>query len=225
MGIWQKIALITGAGSGLGRAAALEFARQGAFVVLCGRRLNKIRETGQLIAADGGTALPVQTDISDEAQVASLVETALKQYGRIDILINNAAVFEAAGFLETSPEAWEYQLKINATGAFLTMKACLPHMIRQNYGRIVNITSGLAYNGAGGFAAYGASKAALESLTRTVADEMEAYDILVNLYNPGMIKTEMHATGKDPSAVVQDLVYLADLPRRGITGRLLEAAL
>jgi NAD(P)-dependent dehydrogenase (short-subunit alcohol dehydrogenase family) len=96
-------------------------------------------------------------------------------------------------------------------------------MRAHNYGRIINITSGLAMNGAGGFAAYSASKAGLESLTRTVAEEESGYDILANLFSPGTVKSEMHATGKDPSTVAPELVQLAALPRNGGTGQLITA--
>lgn len=225
MGIIQnKVAIITGAGSGLGRATAIGFAREGALVVLCGRRLNKLEEVAREIAEAGGQAVPIRTDVSDERQVSHCVQSVLERFGTVDILLNNAAVFQAASVTETSLAAWEYQIGVNLTGAFLMLKACLPVMRKHNYGRIVNITSGLAYNGAGGYAAYSASKAALESLTRTAADEEAAYDILINLYNPGMIKTEMHATGKDPATVVPDLLHLVSLPRKGLSGRLLEAA-
>jgi len=225
MGIVQnKVAIITGAGSGLGKAAALGFAREGAIVVLCGRRMHKIAEVERQITEAGGRALAVRTDVSDEAEVSRLIGTVLDRFGTVDILLNNAAVCELASLTETSLQSWEYQFSVNVTGPFLMMKACLPIMRKHNYGRIVNITSGLSHNGARGYAAYGASKAALESLTRAAADEEESYDILINMYNPGMIRSEMHATGKDPEVVVPDLLHLVSLPRKGLSGRLLEAA-
>lgn len=224
MGIEQRVVLITGAGSGLGAAAAAAFAKDGAKVVLCGRRKQRIEEIAARIAEQGGEALAVQADVSVQEDVERLVKAALSRFGRIDAVINNAAVFEAGTVTEMSFEAWSRQIAINLNGVFLVVKTCLPTMRSQRYGRIINITSGLAVNGAGGFAAYAAAKAGVESLTRTIAEDESGNGILCNMYNPGPIKTEMHATGKDPSSVVGDLLRLAALEQDGITGQLVEAA-
>lgn len=218
-----KTAIVTGAGTGLGRSTALALAAEGAQVVLCGRRAGKIEAVAAEIIAAGGTALAVQANVSLEEDTLRLVGLALKHFSRVDVLINNAAVFEPAALAETTLEAWNEQLAVNLTGPFLMTKAVLPAMRKQKYGRIINITSGMAESGAGGFAAYSASKAGLESLTRTTADEESDHHILANLYNPGAIKTEMHATGQDPAAVVPELVALAALREPGFTGRLVHA--
>lgn len=220
----SRTVVITGSGTGLGKAAALFFAKEGAHVVLCGRRITKIEEVRRAIIDSGGKAVAVQCDVSRESDVAKLIRTAV-EFGnnRIDVLINNAGVYEAGDVTETSLDSWNDQLKTNLTGAFLTMRASLPIMRSQNYGRIINVTSGLASNGAGGFAAYSAGKAGLEALTRTVADDESNYDILANLFNPGTIRTEMHATGKDPASVIPSLARLASLPKKGISGRIIHA--
>ncbi|MBD0380050.1 SDR family NAD(P)-dependent oxidoreductase [Paenibacillus sedimenti] len=218
-----KTAIITGAGSGLGKATAIAFAKEGAQVVICGRRLHKLLEVHQEILSFGGKSIAVKTDVSLEADVQHLVAEAMQSYGRIDILVNNAAVFEAGQTKETSLESWNYHIANNLTGAFLLIRECLPIFETNNYGRIINITSGLAVNGAGGFAAYSASKAGLESITRTVADEANQKDILCNMFNPGTIRTEMHATGRDPILVTPDLVKLASLPAHSLNGTLVEA--
>lgn len=218
-----KVALITGAGTGLGKATAIAMASEGAIVVLSGRRMNKLEEVQLLIQAAGGTATVLKADVSIEAEVMNLVEQILSLHGTIDIVVNNAAVFEQGSITETSLDVWNYHITNNLTSAFLVTKAILPTMRAHNYGRIINITSGLAMNGAGGFAAYSASKAGLESLTRTVAEEESGYDILANLFSPGTVKSEMHATGKDPSTVAPELVQLAALPRNGGTGQLITA--
>lgn len=223
MGIANLVVLITGAGSGLGAAAAESFAKQGAKVVLCGRRKHKIAEVAERIVAAGGHALTVQADVTNEADMQRLVRTARETYGRVDVLINNAGFFEAGNVLETSLADWNQQLATNLTGPFLAAKACLPVFRAQQFGRIINITSGLAENGAGGFAAYSAAKAGLESLTRTLAEDESANGILCNMFSPGTLKTEMHATGNDPSTVVDQLLRLADLPVGGMTGQLVRA--
>jgi 3-oxoacyl-[acyl-carrier protein] reductase len=218
-----KTAIVTGAGTGLGRAAAIAFANEGASVVLCGRRKSKVDAVAAEISAAGGSALAIQADVSVEADVQRLVEAAVKQYGRVDIVVNNAAVFEAGSVVETSLSDWNLQIGINLTGAFLLTREVLPHMREQKHGRIINITSGLAVNGAGGFAAYSASKAGLESLTRTVAEEESTHGVLANLFNPGTVRSEMHATGQDPADIAPDLVRLASLPEHGLNGQLVKA--
>jgi 3-oxoacyl-[acyl-carrier protein] reductase len=217
-----RTAIITGSGSGLGKAAALAFAKEGAKVVLCGRRLPKLEDVQKEIAAAGGTAITVKADISLEADVKCLIAETIKTFGRIDILINNAAVYVAGQTSETSLETWNYHLQNNLTGAFLMTRECLAGFTDQNYGRIINITSGLAVNGAGGYAAYSVSKAGLEALTRTVADEVTGLNILVNMFNPGTIRSEMHATGRDPQEVTPELIKLASLPSLSLNGKLVE---
>ncbi|WP_274649357.1 SDR family NAD(P)-dependent oxidoreductase [Paenibacillus humicola] len=216
-----RTAIISGAGTGLGRAAAVVFAGEGAVVALVGRRRTKLEETAAMIAQHGmGSALVVPADVSDERQVGLAVETVMAATGRIDILVNNAAVFEPGRVAEMTEAEWTLQLAVNLTGPFLLTKAVIPAMRKARYGRIVNITSGLAGNGAGGYAAYSASKAGLESLTRTVADEESGSGIIANLFNPGTIRSEMHATGKDPRLVAPDLLKLAAVPPGGPSGTL-----
>lgn len=217
-----QVAVISGAGTGLGRAAAIAFAQEGVHVVLLGRRKQKLDETAALIqqTGTGAQSLVVPTDIASEEQINHAVEATLLTFGRLDIIMNNAAVFEPGEVIELTSGEWERQIAINLTGPFLLTKAALPSMRKARYGRIINITSSLASNGAGGYAAYSAAKAGLESLTRTVADEENEYGILVNLYNPGTLRTEMHATGKEPEVVTPDLLRLASLPPGGATGTL-----
>jgi 3-oxoacyl-[acyl-carrier protein] reductase len=222
MGIENRVVLITGAGSGLGEVTAITFGENGAIVVLCGRFKANIEKVSETIIGAGGRALAIQADVSSEADVNRMIETIHQTYGRLDVVINNAGVFEPGQVIDTSLESWNNQISTNLTGVFLVTKASLPLMRAQQYGRIINITSSLAQNGAGGFAAYSASKAGMESLTRTTADEEESYDILANIYSPGSLKTGMHATGKDPLTAVPELMKLASLPKHGMTGKLVE---
>lgn len=215
----NRIAVISGAGTGLGRAASISFASEGADVVLLGRRKEKLEETALLInKRTGKHALILQTDVAEESQVQESIDAAVSHFGRIDVLLNNAAIFEPGTVLELTTDEWQNQISVNLTGPFLLTKAVLPAMRQARYGRIINITSGLSWNGAGGYAAYSAAKAGLESLTRSLADEEYEHGILVNLYNPGTLRTEMHATGKDPAIVTPDLIRLACLPAGGPTG-------
>jgi len=224
MGILDgKVALVTGGGSGLGRATAIGLAEEGAAIVLCGRRSSKITDVQAEIEALGGTAEAVVADVTSPEQIAALANFVRERFNRLDILINNAAVFIPGNGADTSLEDWNTQIQTNLTGPFLVTQAFLPLMRKQKYGRIVNITSSLAQNGADGFIAYAASKAGLESFTRSLAEEEEKSNILVNLFNPGTVKTEMHATGRDPREAVPDLIRLVSLPDGGMSGRLVEA--
>jgi 3-oxoacyl-[acyl-carrier protein] reductase len=220
MGLMEaRITLISGAGTGLGRATAIAFAAEGASVALLGRRRDKLDETASLVRErTGQTALVLQTDVTEEQQVQEAIRLTLERYGRIDVLLNNAAVLEPGSVAELTSDDWQKQISTNLTAPFLLTKAVLPAMRAQKYGRIINITSSLSKNGAGGFAAYSAAKAGLESLTRTIADEEHEHGILVNLYNPGTLRTEMHATGKDPALVTPDIIRLASLSFGGPTG-------
>ncbi|HTG68977.1 MAG TPA: SDR family oxidoreductase [Candidatus Udaeobacter sp.] len=220
MGALQnRVAIISGAGTGLGRAASISFAAAGADVVLLGRRIAKLEETALVVKTKTGKdALVLQTDVSDEQQVQDTISAAIRRFGRIDIILNSAAAFEPGSVAELKSDEWQNQIAVNLTGPFLLSKAVIPAMRKAKYGRIINLTSGLSWNGAGGYAAYSAAKAGLESLTRTLADEEHEHGILVNLYNPGMLRTEMHATGKDPAIVTPDLIRLASLPVGGPTG-------
>ena len=218
----NRVAIITGAGSGLGAVTAIALAKQGASVVLCGRRKDKVEQVARKIEADSGSALAIQADVSNESDVQKLISETVTKFGRIDIVINNAAVFEPGSVLETSLPSWSEQIAINLNGPFLVSRASLPIMRKQKYGRIINITSALAQNGSGGFAAYSASKAGLEALTRTLADDESDFHIKVNLFNPGAIKTEMHATGRPPEEVVPELLKL--LQNDSLTGKLVDAS-
>jgi 3-oxoacyl-[acyl-carrier protein] reductase len=200
--------IVTGSGSGLGKASAILFAKEGAKVVLCGRTADKIEQVKEQILAQGGLAIAVTADVSEPEQVKHLVSQALEAFGSIDILINNAAVLENSTVLETDLDAWNYQLTNNLTSVLLTIQACLPHMRKQKFGRIINMTSALAVNGAGGFAAYSASKAGVESLTRTTADEEKEHQIKVYSFDPGTVRSDMHATGRDPLEVAPQLIKL-----------------
>ncbi|MFC3885917.1 SDR family NAD(P)-dependent oxidoreductase [Bacillus songklensis] len=205
-----KAVIVTGAGSGLGKETALAFAKKGANVIICGRRFAKLEKVENSVSKPSyGTILPIRADVSVESDVKMLVQGAYAKFGQIDLLINNAAVFEQYDIADTSLDSWEYQMNNNVTSVFLMMRECLPIMRKQRSGKIINITSGLAREGAAGFGAYCASKAAMEALTYSVDDEEHKHGIAAYVFNPGFMKTELQAFGEDPATVAPYLVQLA----------------
>ncbi len=215
----NRVAVITGAGSGIGRVIAVAFAREGAQVVLTGRRVYKLEETATLcenVAQNitGHKALLKGADIANEDDVTRLRDRVLSSFGRCDILVNNAGVFkpEPGVLLHEAPIAdWDSVMQINVRGPFLCLRAFVPTMIENKYGRVVNVTSGLKH--AAGHGIYSISKSALDALTKTAAHELEAHNILVNALNPGWVKTEMAQSAPDkPEKVVPLALKLASLP-------------
>jgi NAD(P)-dependent dehydrogenase (short-subunit alcohol dehydrogenase family) len=186
-----KIAIITGGGSGIGRGVARALAGEGARVVVCGRRNNRLEETAESIWQLGGGALAVQADISIEADVKRLVQAALEAYGRIDILINNAGISDEGSAHELEAATWDRIMATNLRGAFLAVRHVLPHLRAQSSGHIINISSesGLEYYS--GDAAYGTSKHALNAFGEYVQRENQEFNIRVNTICPGMVWTEM----------------------------------
>ncbi|MDX8360791.1 SDR family oxidoreductase [Cytobacillus sp. IB215316] len=205
-----KVVIITGAGSGLGKETAIAFAKCGANVVICGREYAKLEEVERYITSQYNVkVLPIRADVSSQSDVRMLIQAATAKFERIDILINNAAVFEQYHIFESPLDSWEYQITNNATSVFLMIRECLPVMRSQKSGQIINITSGLAKEGAAGFGAYAASKAAIEALSYTVDDEEHKNGITSHVFNPGAMKTNLVTTGDDPANIAPYLVKLA----------------
>jgi cyclopentanol dehydrogenase len=186
-----KVALISGAARGQGEAEARMFAAEGASVVLGDIRGELGEQVVAGIAAAGGTALFTQLDVSQEADWARAVALAESTYGKLDILVNNAAIIGLEGIMDTSIELWNRVLAVNQTGTFLGMRAAIPAMRRAGGGSIVNISSVLATMGSGNSASYTASKGAVTALTRTVSIELATENIRVNAVHPGGVETPM----------------------------------
>jgi cyclopentanol dehydrogenase len=186
-----KVALISGAARGQGEAEARLFAAEGASVVLGDIRSELGEQVASEIAAAGGKAAFTPLDVSQEADWARAVVLAESTFGKLDILVNNAAIIGLEGIMETSIELWNRVIAVNQTGTFLGMRAAIPAMRRAGGGSIVNISSVLATMGSGNSASYTASKGAVTALTRTVSVELATEGIRVNAVHPGGVETPM----------------------------------
>jgi len=189
-----KTALVTGAGRGIGQTLALEFGRQGCNVVCCSRHQDEIEQTAKLIREEGHRALALVVDVTSPKQVKKMVEKAIKKFGRIDILFNNAGSFQAIGGLwEVDPELWWHDVTVNLRGVMLCCQAVLPYMMAQDEGIIINMNGGGSTVPLPGGSGYGCSKAAVMRLTDTLARELEkaGSHILVFGMGPGLVRTKM----------------------------------
>jgi 3-oxoacyl-[acyl-carrier protein] reductase len=192
-----KLALVTGASRGIGRAIARELAARGATVLLGARDQEKLALTVSEIVAAGGQALPVPLDVADRASVESAFEAVLKAHGRLELLVNNAGITRDQLLLRMKPEDWQQVIDTNLTGAFACTQAALRPMLKQRFGRIVNVTSVVGLTGNPGQANYAASKAGLVGFTKSVAREVASRSITVNAVAPGFIETDMTAAMTD----------------------------
>ncbi len=201
MKLENKTAIVTGSGSGIGRATALRLAKEGAAVVICDVNQAGIDETIELVNAQGGQAIGVACDVSKPADAQSIVAAALDKYGKLDILINNAGITRDALTVRAkdgevklmSEEQWDAVLNVNLKGTWLMAQAAAVPMIKQKHGRVVN-TASIAAQGNVGQANYSASKAGVIGLTRTLALEWARFNINVNCVAPGGVNTPMTAT-------------------------------
>jgi NAD(P)-dependent dehydrogenase (short-subunit alcohol dehydrogenase family) len=215
-----RTVVVTGAGSGIGRAIAVGFCSDGASVVGIGRREESLEETRSLCGQ--GRMHFIVGDVSRQQDVRQLFHDAFQRYGKVDFLINNAAIYPKQGFLESTHEEWSQVLHTNVLGMTLCCREALPGMLERGFGRIINLGS-FAWKGPiPGSSAYSASKAAVSSFTKALAAEIdnERYpDVLVNELMPGIIKTAMSETGAEPSSVYPHVRFVATLPKSGPTGR------
>jgi len=195
MRVKGKVAIVTGAATGIGRATACVLAREGASVVVVGHK----REGAEKVAADikksGGRALAMKTDISKEDEVNQMVDRTIDAFGRVDIMVNNAALTETSfkEFSETVAAEWKPQIDTTFLGTLLCCKAVIPHMLNQRSGRIINVTSDAHRLGQVRESVYSGCKAGIAGFSRAFAKEIARYGITVNCVSPGAIKTEAMA--------------------------------
>lgn len=224
----NKVCMITGAGSGIGRATAVQFVRNGASVVAIDLNASELERTRWLIEQEGGVCQAIVADVSREVEVKSAIAQAIEQFGRLDVLYNNAGISILKLATETTEEEFDRLLGVNLKGVFFGCKHVIPPMLRQGGGVIINTASELAIVAQPFYAAYCATKGGVLSLTRALAVEWAAKNIRVNAICPGPIDTPMlHAEfglGTDPVAEKQAVVQTIPLGRLGTPEEIADVA-
>jgi len=191
----NKVALITGASRGIGRATAIIFAQAGAKLVVTARSSEALAHLVEEITAQGGQAIAHPTDISNPVEVAELYQTACHQFGQVDILVNNAALLQPMDMVwQTDPLAWQTLMAVNVNGPYFCSQVVLPAMLHRKQGWIVNVSSGAASANVAGLSAYCASKAALERFSTVLAAEVAGHGLIVTTLRPGVVESHMQHT-------------------------------
>ncbi|MNF46584.1 (S)-1-Phenylethanol dehydrogenase [compost metagenome] len=223
----DKVAIITGAAQGIGATYAKALAAEGAKVVLCD--LNIPNETAAAIRAEGGTALALACDVTDGGAVHTMVEAAVAEFGGVQVLVNNAALFatlELKPFEQTSSAEWDKIMAVNVRGSFECAKAVLPVMRKQGYGKIVNIASATAFKGAPMMLAYVASKGAVIAMTRSIAREVGDAGIRCNCLAPGLtMSTNVQANAAWADDIVRNNIASRCIKREAVPEDLIGALL
>lgn len=216
----QKVAIVTGSSSGIGKAIALRFGEEGARVIVAARRLALCEQTVAQIKQQGGEAWAIQTDVTDEAQIDRLFAETVTRYGRLDILVNNAGIFGGRRLAETTTEAFDAVMNVNLRGTFFCCRAGFVQMKKQGGGLIINLSSVAGIQAWAGTGAYSASKHGVMALTKSLADEGRAFHIKVSAICPAGVadelvdasQEELHRSEKiDPYDIAETAVYLARL--------------
>lgn len=209
----DKVAIITGGGSGLGEAACKLFAKEGAKVVVADFDLTKARVVADFIHEHGGQAIADYVDVSQRATVYSMVDNVIDIFGRVDILVNNAGITMDSTLVKMKQEQWDNVIAVNQTGVFNCTQEVIPRMIQQGFGRIINTSSIVGRFGNFGQTNYAATKAAVIAMTQTWAKELGRKGINVNAVAPGFIATPM--TKKMPPDVLKKMESMVSIQRLG----------
>lgn len=209
----NKVAIVTGAAKGMGKAEAELFAQEGAKVVLADILEKEVEEVAKQINKKGGEAIAFKLDVSKAKDWEKVVDEVVKKWGKVDVLVNNAGILSLSGIEDISEEEWDKVMEINAKSDFLGIKYVLPAMKMAKKGSIVNISSIYCLIGSGAAVAYHASKGAVRLLTKTVAAELAKYNIRVNSIHPGVIKTPMTEELLKDSANAKNLLGTTVLGR------------
>ena len=212
-GVEGRVALVTGASQGIGRACALLLASSGAHVALAARNEEKLAETKAQITAAGGKAETFKLDVANEDEVKAVFKDVVARLGRLEILVNNAGITRDQLIMRMKRADWDAVLATNLTGAYLCTQAAISPMLKQRYGRIINITSIFGQIGQTGQANYSASKAGLIGLTMSVAREVGSRNITCNAVSPGWIETDM--TKDLPQEMKEQVLKMIPLGRTG----------
>lgn len=243
----NKVAIVTGAGRGIGQRIALKFAQEGAKVVVASLLEAEIKDTVEKIKGLEGNTLGIKVDVSNPKEVKRMVKNTLQRFGKIDILVNNAGIQGPIGPLEkNNSKDWLKTIEVNLFGTFLCAKEVLPYMRRQKRGKIINFSGGGATSSRPNFSAYAVSKTAIVRLTEILTDELKEYSIQVNAIAPGAVNTKMteevlragkgagkkaiseakkqlKSGGTPPERVAELVLFLASNKSDGLSGKLISA--
>jgi NAD(P)-dependent dehydrogenase (short-subunit alcohol dehydrogenase family) len=221
----NKVAIVTGAGSGMGREEALLLAKEGAKVVATDINEAAVQAVVKEIKANGGEAISFAHNVVSEEEWIKVVEDTIQSFGKVDVLVNNAGISLAAGLLDTTIEQWNKVININLTSIFLGMKHVIPHMQINKGGSIVNISSIAGLTGSSGAGAYTASKGGVRMLSKAAAVDYGKDNIRVNSVHPGFIETPMSAEFVNNDQMLQWFLSQTALPRVGQASEVAEAVL
>uniref|UniRef100_A0A832H194 Glucose 1-dehydrogenase n=1 Tax=Oscillatoriales cyanobacterium SpSt-402 TaxID=2282168 RepID=A0A832H194_9CYAN len=208
-----KVVIVTGGSSGIGRATAIAFAREGAKVVIAARRVNEGEATVKQIVEAGGESIFVQTDVTQAKEVQALVDRTLEQYGRLDAAFNNAGSGKGIRLIDLTEEEWEQEIAVNLKSVWLCLKYQIPAMLKSGKGAIVNMGSQGAILGVPNYTAYGAAKGGAVALTRAAAAEYAAEGIRINAISPGAVETELWANA--PAGMLEQVAAGIPMQRVG----------
>ena len=210
-----KVAIVTGAGRGLGRAIAETLNAAGAHVVAASRTASQLDDFVKAAEAEGRSALAVPTDVTDQASVHALVDATMAAFGRIDILVNNSGVLASSPLLDTEPDEWSRVITTNLGGVYLMTRAVGRHLVAQRAGKVINIASNFGLMGVANHAAYAASKAGIIAFTKCMAVEWARHNVQVNALAPGYFATELNAAMRADQALTDKVVRAIPARRMG----------